>query len=325
MQALDHRRDCNNLADLLESNCGRGYYDYSLFHAAPTVWSDASKSKNYTGGGYVSECGRYDFWKYGSAAARKPIDELEGDTVVKTVEDLQDGWRHCIVPFGVDNQAFQMSAVKGWSHAERLQNLVVMLFRAQLHGDFVLWFFWLASADNHLSDHLSRDHEAAFLEAARFSGIWAEGIMAECGPHRGTVRGLTKKYRDVVNGDGPSGLGKGILQRLSISYTRTTLIEGMHSEYVDRLHEIMDHRLRPSSMRTVRGGREKWQDFSARMGWRPDLQMDDPERGSKLAMWIMWLADNTKLTYHTISGYLWGVCVWLSLQQLPDPRNGVLN
>ena len=99
----------------------------------------------------------------------------------------------------------------------------------------------------------------------------------------------------------------------------------MHFEYVDRLHEIMDHRLRPSSMRTVRGGREKWQDFSARMGWRPDLQMDAPEQGSKLAMWIMWLADNTKLTYHTISGYLWGVCVWLSLQQLPDPRNGVLN
>ena len=229
------------------------------------------------------------------------------------------------MPFGVDNQAFQMSAVKGWSHAERLQNLVVMLFRAQLHGDFVLRFFWLASADNHLSDHLSRDREAEFLAAARSSGLWAEGIMAECGPHRGTVRGLTKKYRDVVNGDGPSGLGKDILQRLSISYARTTLIKGMDSEYVDRLHEIMDHRLRPSSMRTVRGGRDKWQDFSARMGWRPDLQMDDPERGSKLAMWVMWLADNTKLTYHTISGYLWGVCVWLSLQQLPDPRNGVLN
>ena len=57
------RQDFTSLADLLEANRGQGYYNYSTFGMAPWVWSDASKSKDYTGGGYVSACGRYDWWK----------------------------------------------------------------------------------------------------------------------------------------------------------------------------------------------------------------------------------------------------------------------
>ena len=318
------RQDFSSLADLLESNCGRGYYNYSEFGTAPCTWSDASKSKAHTGGGYLTEAGKYDFWRYGTSAARKPIDELEGDTVVHTVEALMGDWRHCLVPFGVDNQAFQKSAAKGWSHAVRLQRLVVQLFHLQMEGDFILQFFWLASQDNELADHLSRDRESEFLRAAASMGIWAEGIMAQCGPYRGTVRGLAKGRRDCVNGDGPAGIGKGILQRLSVHYKRTTLTEGMDDDYVDRLNEILDNRLRPSSMRTVEGARRKWQSFADTKGFSPLLKMDDPERGSKLAMFVMYLADNTTLTYNTISGYVWGVCMWLSLQHLPDPRMGVM-
>ena len=40
------------------------------------MWTDASKQARYTGGGWVSACGAYDYFKYGSRAARHPIDFL---------------------------------------------------------------------------------------------------------------------------------------------------------------------------------------------------------------------------------------------------------
>ena len=73
---------------LLSANLGRGYYSYAHFRPAPPVWTDASKQARYTGGGWVSACGAYDYFKYGSRAARQPIDFLEGDTVVACVERL---------------------------------------------------------------------------------------------------------------------------------------------------------------------------------------------------------------------------------------------
>ena len=73
---------------LLSANLGRGHYSYAHFRPAPPVWTDASKQARYTGGGWVSACGAYDYFKYGSRAARQPIDFLEGDTVVACVERL---------------------------------------------------------------------------------------------------------------------------------------------------------------------------------------------------------------------------------------------
>ena len=64
---------------------------------APSVWTDASKSRAYTGGGFVSACGRYDFWKYGAKAQRKFIDYLEGDTVTVACQRLAHLWRGCVV------------------------------------------------------------------------------------------------------------------------------------------------------------------------------------------------------------------------------------
>ena len=75
---------------LIKAAMGRGYYSYANFRSAPPVWTDASKSKAYTGGGFVSACGRYDFWQYGAKAQRKFIDYLEGDTVT-----VASAWRTC--------------------------------------------------------------------------------------------------------------------------------------------------------------------------------------------------------------------------------------
>ena len=49
---------------LLQLNAGMGHYSLSLFAMAATVVSDASRQRNYTGGGYVSQCGMYNFWVY---------------------------------------------------------------------------------------------------------------------------------------------------------------------------------------------------------------------------------------------------------------------
>ena len=54
---------------------------------------------------------------------------------------------------------------KGWSKATRLQELLMILFRRQLAGEYILRMFWLSTHDNVLADHLSRNREDEFLEA----------------------------------------------------------------------------------------------------------------------------------------------------------------
>ena len=96
------RSDFMLVHELLSANLGRGHYSYAHFRNAPAVWTDASKQARYSGGGWVSACGAYDWFKYGSRAARRPIDFLEGDTVVACVERLAHKWRGCVVQFFID-------------------------------------------------------------------------------------------------------------------------------------------------------------------------------------------------------------------------------
>ena len=109
---------------LLGLNMGKGYFSYSLFGAGPEVRSDASKSGRFAGGGWVSQCGRYDFFSYGSRASRHLIDYLEGDVVTACAASMGHLWRGLRIPFGVDNMAFEASAVKGRSRVSRLNELV---------------------------------------------------------------------------------------------------------------------------------------------------------------------------------------------------------
>jgi hypothetical protein len=76
------RQDYRFFYDILTLNLGRGYFTTDRFKEGPSVYSDASRSKRYAGGGWCSSAGPYDWWRYGTAAAKKPIDFLEGDTVV---------------------------------------------------------------------------------------------------------------------------------------------------------------------------------------------------------------------------------------------------
>ena len=173
------RADFRLVADFLTLNMGRGYYSYDGFARAPEVRSDASKSKAWVAGGFVSACGAYCWWRYGTSAKRKLIDFLEGDTVVETVRRMCPRWRQCVVPFGVDNSAFQRSAAKGRSAVNRLNDLVRELFSLMVQHHFILDFFWLSSEDNLLADDLSRNKEEAFLQHARSSGFWPSHVTPE--------------------------------------------------------------------------------------------------------------------------------------------------
>ena len=314
------RRDWADIAELLQLNMGRGYYSYANLRRAPLVLSDASKSKAYTGGGFVSQCGRYGYWRYGTSAARKPIDYLEGDTVVHTAELIGDSWRGCLVPFGVDNQAFQLSAVKGWSHAPRLQELLRRLFALQIQGDYVLEFFWLATDKNVLADHLSRDREHDFLAAAAALGFLADGVDVTCVASR-TLRQLGPGYASNNLRDGPRGW---TAQQVSVTYGRTDLYRGLPARHADRLDEILDNRLRPSSMRTVEAALSRWRTTCAEEGWHEVIKTEDPERGGKMAAFVLDMCDDTELPYTTIKSYEWGLRTWMKLQRQADPVLGVL-
>ena len=158
---------------MLGAAMGRGYYSYANFERAPSVWTDASKSREYTGGGFVSACGRYSFWQYGSRAARKLIDFLEGDTVVYCCQQMAHLWRGCVVTIYCDNRAFQQSGAKGRSRASRLNDLIKELFLLMLKYEFIIEWLWISTNDNVDADHLSRDRESDFFESVYKSGCWS--------------------------------------------------------------------------------------------------------------------------------------------------------
>ena len=158
---------------MLGAAMGRGYYSYANFERAPSVWTDASKSREYTGGGFVSACGRYSFWQYGSRAARKLIDFLEGDTVVYCCQQMAHLWRGCVVTIYCDNRAFQQSGAKGRSRASRLNDLIKELFFLMLKYEFIIEWLWISTNDNVDADHLSRDREGDFFESVYKSGCWS--------------------------------------------------------------------------------------------------------------------------------------------------------
>ena len=331
------RRDVQLVHDLLELNLGRGYYSYDLFTTLPAVFGDACKGSGYTGGGYASRQGPYRFWVYGTAAKRQPIDFLEGDTCLLTCEDLGHDWRGCIIDFGEDNQAWLGSGNKGTSKAERLNQLCRVHFAQQVRGGYIVRMFWLPSEENIEADHLSRGREADFLEAVLARSFLVEGAVLRRDPRCGEVRKLPDYSVDVVATalraleegncannlrDGPGG--HRALQSDSVSYPRTTIWYGMPPGLVERVDNLMDNRLRPSSWRTVKTAKTHWLEVIDLYSWDPVISTDDPVRGAKMVAFVMYLADHTEITYSSITDYVWGLKKWQLLQHQADPVQGVM-
>jgi len=193
--------DLKWLHKLLSINMGRGFYSLEHFAKAPMCLSDASKSSGYTGGGWISQCGRYHAYTYGSRAARRMIDFLEGDTVLYCSEEMGPHWRNRLVPFGIDNSAFQLSLSKSSSKAPRLNYLIRKLFVVQLKFQCVIQSFWLASEDNVESDHLSRGRELEGLRSAFARGFWTRDTEPKRHELAGTTRVLPSDEQEDVEAE----------------------------------------------------------------------------------------------------------------------------
>ena len=120
--------------------------------------------------------------------------------------------------------------------------------------------------------------------------------------------------------------GSGSRFDASVQFVRSSLYNGLRSDYVERLDQLMDNRLAVSSMRTVTRAADLWHEAADAMGWPYVIETDDEERGAKLATFGIYLMDRfTDLTFDTINGYLWGMRRWQTLQHQADPALGVMN
>jgi hypothetical protein len=329
------RLDYQFIRDLLKLNMGKGYYSYAHLVVAPVSLSDASDSRKYSGGGWVSSCGRYDLFTY---KGRQAIDYKEGDTVLRACEAMGPQWKDCIVPFGIDNSVIERSVAKGRSGVERLNELMKELFVLQVKYGFILSPFWISTVDNFLADHLSRDREELFLHLVHTGDflldtarpIWRSegaGRVVHCDRpgSMAALRQILDTYSSNCSKDGPSrGVGVGgDAQLLSIAYTPSSIYTGLPVERMGRLEEILDNRLAPSSRAHVDAAAKRWAAHSLEQGWEPLLADDDVERGGKMADWIISLVDDTELVFKSIENYVWGMRTWHTLQGHSDPAMGV--
>jgi len=161
------RSDIAALIEILTANHGRGYFDTGHLPVAPGIYTDAMKNDARAGWGWCSECGRHDAGVYGRSQRRKPIDELEGDAVLRAVNALGPSLRGMRVPVYIDNSAFQLSFTKGWSKAVRLTKIVKKLYLASASFGCVFSPVWISTHDNVGADALSRGDPPTYSQWAQ--------------------------------------------------------------------------------------------------------------------------------------------------------------
>ena len=337
------RADCSALYELLTKNGGMGYFSSDRFSRGPLVDTDASKSRAYTGGGYFSRCGRYRFWPYSRRAARQPIDFLEGDTVVTAMCDLGHLWKHSVVRFRIDNQAFQRSAVKGHSRAERLVLLLKQTLYLSIHFQCLFEYDWVATALNYYADPLSRlEGESAFFatvsEHPPRLGAGAHLVRdPRCGQTKGAANFSFKHGREFSSDeDGNAvccpaarlrGGGKGnasLQQPLSVPYPSCSVFHRLPAELRTRADELIAYRLAKSSMDSIHAALTHWDKVRAAHGWSRVIRTNDESRGAKLLAFLLYFVHQTQLAASSITNYIWGLRQYMKLQRQADPVMGVM-
>ena len=321
------RNNYRTFAELLEAGHGRGLFDWSHLPVAPIVLSDAAKSRAWTGGGFVSACGRFHYQPYGASASRNPIDELEGDTFEVALERMGPHWRGMRVPFGEDNQAFQLSFVAGRSRVERLMKIVRRTFFLQIKFGCYIDMFWLASEDNFLADFLSRNRLEEFWHHVSASGFWDtphfEGVR--CYPDTGKPRTLRSptltegEHSCSVNKDG----ARGGTQRSSVPAQRASLWDGLPADCHVDLERVMDNRLGSSSLRSMAAALKIWMAVCLLYSFDPVIGTDDPLRGGQCVAFVLHMVSDTALSWLSIENYVWAWREWMVLQRQADPVQGV--
>ena len=168
-------------------------------------------------------------------------------------------WAKKLIRYKMDNQAFQKSAVKGWSRADRLNLLLKRLI-----------------------------------------------------PGSAGQRGAGTADATEIAGD--------------LQYPRASLYNGLPVDLLEAADELMSNRLAPSSMATVNIAFERyWTPLADEHGWPGILETDDPERGGKMAAFVLRLLDDTNLVADSIQSYVWGLRWKMKLEHQADPVLGVMH
>ena len=163
------------------------------------------------------------------------------------------------VPLYIDNSAFQLSGVKGWSKADRLNDLLKQVFRYSVEFGCIFIFFWISTHENVLADALSRvGAPATFLDHPRLREFLQPGAVLQRHASGGKVRRLWGKgFSSSTDGDGPPRAGFPFA--LTVSYSRVSIYDGLPSQEVAlEVDKVMDNRLGSSSHQSVRASLAHW-------------------------------------------------------------------
>ena len=344
-------RDLLDVADLLQANQGRGFFAYDLFGRAPQVVSDACTSRKHAAGSWACADGDYKFQPYGTSASRQPIDVLEADMVVDAAAHVAPKYKGMIIPFGIDNSAFQLSAAKGWSRAPRLQVFVKRLFLLAIDNNCVFEFEWWSSHENLLADLLTRKGEVEFLAILEPSGFLWDHAVIRRHPDTGKVRRFTeprpplpdttsvepcmdqlrqvdKEFSSNYTGDGPSSRGF-FTKRATVTYPPVSMYEGLGDLECAEIDTVMN-RYAASSHRSMNAARDKWYAFleyrrtTSGDDWDRLILSGDPLRGTKACAFVRYLMTDTDLTWASIENHIWGWVTWHILKRQADPTLSIV-
>ena len=161
--------------------------------------TDSSKSSRYVGGGYLSACGRLDWYLYERGATRKPIDYLEGDTFIVAFRRMGQFWKLMMIRCWIDNMSFKGCMDKGRSRVERLTVLVREMYALPLEHQCIILPGFVPTLENGAADFLSRPEVRlgdAIAQVTAFAvgmHFWAPGTVAVVGPYAGGTRTLEEE------------------------------------------------------------------------------------------------------------------------------------
>jgi len=110
---------------------------------------------------------------------------------------------------------------------------------------------------------------------------------------------------------------------MAVAFPRASIFEGLPNELLDELNELLDERLKPSSLRTVHAAMVHWKVVYLKHHWQEIILSDDQFRGGKLAAFVLYLVGQTELAYETISRYVWGLRTWMKSKGQVDPIFGL--
>ena len=112
----------------------------------------------------------------------------------------------------------------------------------------------------------------------------------------------------------------------TVQYPRASLYEGLPVDFFEAVDELMHNRLAPGSMLKVDIAFTRyWKPVAAANGWDEIIATDDPERGGKMATFVLSMLDNTALVADSIGTYVWALRWKMKLSHQADPVLGVMH